>query len=128
MKRLELELITRNAFNTQRSYEAALYAATIINRLRQFSKQGYLILNYENVVKLDAKIVLDDEGQFQYIVIGDHEKANVMLVGDESVTCAGKRGEPDSEKIYCTKKTIREFFKLWRVCQITNVLKAVDIA
>jgi hypothetical protein len=121
MKKLDLKLIQRESFCNQRSYEAAIYAATIINRMLALSKQGHLILSYENVVKLNARIELDALGEFQFIMIGDHEEANVMLVGDETMEFG------DTSKIYCTKKTIREFFKLWRVCRITNVVKATDL-
>lgn len=119
MKKLNLKQINRDAFCNQRSYEAALYAANIINGMLYASKNGSIILNYENVVKLDASIELDNNGSFQFILIKDGVGVNTMIVGDET-DAAGK--------IWCTKKSIREFFKLWRVCRVINVIKAADFA
>ena len=119
MKKLNLKLINRDAFNSKRSYEAALYAGEVINAMLHASKNGSIILSYENVIKLDAAIELDENGQFQAIVIKDSEYSKTLIVGDETT---------DNDKIYCTKRNIREFFKLWRVCRVINVIKATDLA
>lgn len=117
MKKLSLKLINREAFANQRSYEAAVYAATICNRMFELSKQGHIILEYENLVKLEFRIDLDDEGNFTALLLKDGENAYVMIIGDEVL----------EDKIYCTKRNVREFFKLWRVCRITDVVKASDL-
>lgn len=117
MKKLNLKLINPEAFTNKRSYEAAVYAATICNRMFELSKQGHIILEYENLVKPEFRIDLDDEGNFTGLVLKDGENACVMIVGDEQL----------NDKIYCLKRTIREYFKLWRVCRITNVVKATDL-
>lgn len=134
MKKLNLKLINRDAFCNQRSYEAALYAANVINGMLHASKNGSIILNYENVIKLDASIELDNKGSFQLILIKDGVEGNTMIVGDVTVDKTPVMSEHNTiidwvdGKIHCTKRDIREFFKLWRVCRVINVIKATDLA
>lgn len=100
-------------FHNKRSYEAALYAVAICNNIIKKSKAGYLVLHYEQVVTPAFRI--DDDGLF----IQDSENCRTQFIGDV------RHGE--SGKTWSTKKDVREFFKLWRICKITNVTKAYDL-
>lgn len=112
MKQLDLKLINREAFANQRSYEAALYAGQIVNQMIRRSNQGDIIFEYENLVKPDFNIEVDKDGNFQFLTLRDGENCKVMLIGWTG------------GKVVCTKREIREYFKLWRIAKITNVTKA----
>jgi hypothetical protein len=119
MKKIHPAKVTRKSFHNQRSHEAALYAVEIINHMIHRASQGDIIFEYENLVKPNFEAEFFGNGTFAGLFLRDGENCRVQIIGDET--------DPDSGLIYCTKRNIREYFKLWRVAKIVNVNKVTDL-
>lgn len=117
LKKLDITRVTRDAFIGKRAYEAALYAVEIINTMIERANAGDIIFEYEQLVRPQFEMRFDENDEFSELVLRDGENCIVVIVGD--VTFGGH--------ICCTKKHIREYFKLWRVAKITNVDRVIDL-
>ena len=134
MKRqlLDVKLVTREAFHNQRSYEAALYAVQICNKMIRRSNAGDIIFEFEQLVKPEFRIDVDKDGAFTDLILKDGENCYVSIVGSETMDDTPVYDDGVlicymPGKIYCTKREIREYFKLWRIATITNVDKVSDL-
>lgn len=112
LEALDPKVFKPELFENKRCYEAALYAVSICNNIIAKANSGHLVLEYEQIVK--PKFEIDEDGLF----VRDSEHSRVWIIGDMT---------NDKDKIYCTKRDVREYFKLWRICKITNVTKAYDL-
>lgn len=117
LKKLDISRVTRDAFANATSYKAGLYAVEIINHMIHRANQGDIIFEYEQLIRPEFELRFDADDNFEALVIRDGENAIVVIVGD--VVFNGR--------IICTKKDIREYFKLWRVAKITNVDRVIDL-
>lgn len=118
-KLLDIKLVTRESFHNKRSYEAALYAVAICNKIITRTNAGDIVFEYENLVAPDFEIDSYPDGTFEGLYVQDSESCKVQIVGDVEDGVSGL--------IYCTKRDIREFFQLWRIATITNVNKVCNL-
>lgn len=119
LKKLNIKQVNRKAFHNLRSYEAALYAVNIVNLMIHRCNRGDIIFEYENIVRPDFAIRLDSDGNFSELSLRDSENCRTTIVGCTWDAVSGK--------IYCTKREIREYFKLWRVARLADVTKVSDL-
>lgn len=120
LKKLDTRKITADAFDGTRSYGAALWAIDICNHIIERVNAGDIVFEYENLVVPKFELRWHKDGRFEGLYTNDGENAVVQIVGDVL-------GGPNLEKIYCTKKDIREYFKLWRVAKVVNVSRVTDL-
>lgn len=132
LKRLSTTAITSDLFNGTRSYGAALWAIEICNNIIDRANAGDIVLHFEDLVRPEFELRWDG-GEFSGLFLKDGEGAWTWIVGDMR-----DHGTPVVDeyntiiahlpgKIHCTKRDIREYFKLWRVAKITNVSKVTDL-
>lgn len=117
LKKLDIKRITRDLFTGKQSHEAALYAVGIINHMVERANAGDIIFEFEQLVRPQFELRFDEDDNFAELVLRDGENCYVVIVGD--VTFGGL--------IHCTKKNVREYFKLWRVAKIVNVDRVIDL-
>lgn len=117
LKKLDVKRVTRDAFTNQTSYKAGLYAVEIINHMIHRANLGDIIFEYEQLVRPEFELWFDEHDTFTSVVLRDGENTIVTIVGDQTL----------DDKIYCTKRDIREYFKLWRVAKIANVSRVIDL-
>lgn len=115
--KLKITAIDPNLFNNRRSYEAAIYAVSLVNCIIERVNAGDIVFAYENIVKPDFHLGFNEQKEFIGLYLREEEGASVQIVGD----CTDDNG------IHCTKRDIREYFKLWRVAKITNLSKVSDL-
>lgn len=119
IKPLDRTLVKPASFHNQRSYNAALFAVDVINNIIEKHNTGYIILNYEKLIKPEFGMYLGKNGECTAIWFRNSTHSVTCFVGDvhDGVT----------DLIYCTKRDIKEYFALWRVCKITSSARATDL-
>lgn len=133
LKLLDASLINSEMFNGVRSYGAAMWAIEICNKIINRFNAGDIVFEFENLVKPEFELRFSKNGAFEGLYLKDGEGSWVWIVGDireEGIPVIGEYNTIIDRlpgKIHCTKRELREYFKLWRVAKITNVSKVTDL-
>lgn len=133
LKQLDTKLIKPEFFVNKRSYEAALYAVEVCNKIIRRHNSGDIVFEYENLIKPEFELRFNKAGIFEGLFLKDGEGCWVWIVGDVRQDGTPIIGEYktiigyEPGLIECTKREIREYFKLWRVAKIANVSKVTDL-
>ncbi len=119
-KLLSKEGIKPKDFANKRSYEATLWVIDMLNNIITHTNKGWLLLNYENLIKPDFEIRWREPGVFDCIIIRDSECCITCIVGS---TCTDLDGV---WKPWLTKREMREYFKLWRLVEPKHATRVID--
>lgn len=117
MKPFKTDDINIKLFENARSYEAAVYAVEMVNKVNRLVAEGWKVVD-DGVICTPVFDIVNTKTEFGlYIMAGDH--CRVWIVGDVT------SGEDDL--IYCTKKSINNHIgklRFIRKANIKNLLKA----
>lgn len=132
LKKLNTKDIQPAAFDSRRSFDAAMWAIEICNKIIERYNAGDIVFEYENIVKPAFELRWDCGGLFDGLYLKDGENTWVELVGDTRhadtpIINDGRTVGYIPGKIVCRKYEIREYFKLWRVAKITDVNRVTDL-
>lgn len=133
INKLDTDAILREYFANDRSYRAALFAVGICNQIIERYNAGDIVFEYEHIVtpsfelRFFSDLTLDGlylkEGESTWVgIIGDLRDEGTPIISEFNTIIGWTHG-----KIVCSKREIREYFKLWRVAKITNVSKVTDL-
>jgi len=116
LKLLNTKDITAEMFDCERSFMAGMFAINVCNKIIERANAGNIVFHFEQLVRPEFELRWKGD-KFLGLYLKDFENAWVQIVGD----CT------NNGKISCRKYDVRDFFKLWRVAEITNVYKVSDL-
>lgn len=119
LKPLVASRIDSSLFHGDPSYKAALYAIEVCNELIDCHNSGHIVFHYDDIIKPEFELRYDKDNNFKELLLKDSERSWVCIIGDIV--------HEQSNKIYCTKKEVREFFKHWKVAEVINVFKITNL-
>lgn len=118
MRKLDPAKLKPEWFVNKASYNAAVFGIACINNIIQKKKEGCMILQYEKFERVQFVMNISPScGSVAFTHVDNEWQSTHNIFG-----MAYKFG-----KIHCTKRNIREYFKLWRIVRIAEVTKAYAI-
>lgn len=91
-------LVDEHTFANKVSYKAALWAGETVNRMMSLQNEGMQFFFEGSPITLKWKVVYSPQLE---ISLQAYENSYISLVGDMY----------DGDKVWCTKKSLTEFFK-----------------
>jgi len=116
-KPFDVTLIPQHVFESKRGYMAAVYAIELLNKLLEYQKGGWVTID-EGIMKEPVFRIDYDDEDFQVSV--ETEDGRVVFVGDV-------HGGPNCDKVYLTKKVVREWFNRYRFIRKVNVKNLMGV-
>lgn len=119
LKPLKIKDVKPESFHNKFSYDAAIYAIELCNEMIERHNLGHIIIADDQVVKPEFKLNFYRTHRLYELVLRDSEHCFTVIVGDTHHEASGL--------IYCTKRSIRTYFKNWYVAQVVKSTKVVDL-
>lgn len=113
----DVTLIPQHVFENKRSYEAAVYAIELLNKLLKYQKEGWITID-EGIMQEPVFDIDYDDEDFQVSAMTDDGR--VIFIGDV-------HGGPNCDKVYLTKKIVREWFNRYRFIRKANVKNLMGV-
>lgn len=86
-------------FHNKTSYEAFLYALTLVNKIKQAQTEGAIVYDKDGILT------------GEWVVKYDPEQPSIGIKEDSSTSLyVGWQWDTRSGKVYCTKKEVKEAF------------------
>lgn len=95
-----MQIVQPTWFHNKTSYEAFLYALTLVNKIKQAQSNGAVIYDTDRI--LQGEWVVEYDPGNPWIGV-EHERCYHGYVGSQWDSRSGK--------VYCTKKEVKDAFK-----------------
>lgn len=113
-KKIDINVIKKEDFENKISYNAALHAVELINRVIDFYNKGYWLVK-EDLIKTNFIVKPSTENNHFELLEEFEGQYRNWVIGDTLSLCG--------EKVYLTKKSVNEYFKDRRYIHTNHIVR-----